>query len=57
MEKHGKYAKFDDGTVLPIETDEIEWTLRYGSEEEILKNRMYIASIVSAYKSKVIHKL
>ena len=52
MEKHGKYGKLDNGTVIPIETDEIEWTLRYGSEEEILKNRLYLASIVNAYKNK-----
>jgi hypothetical protein len=52
MKKHGKYAKLDNGTVIPIETDETEWLLRYGSEEEIIKNRLYIASIVNAYKNK-----
>lgn len=52
MKRYGKYAKLDNDTVIPVETDETEWMLRYGSEEDIIKNRLYIASIVNAYKNK-----
>lgn len=57
MERYGKYAKLEDGRVIPIEVDEIEWILRHGDEEEILRNRLYIASIVSAYRNHFLLKL
>lgn len=41
-----------DGIAVPTPEalDEIGWTLRYGSEEIIIKHRLYIAHIVSLYQ-------
>lgn len=44
----GLYA-IDSGKAIPIKADEMEWLLRYGNEEEILKHRLYIAHIVNLY--------
>jgi len=38
-----------DMTWPKLDQSDIEWTLRYGGDEDILKKRMLIASIVSAY--------
>ena len=51
-----KFVMIDDETVFPIvtaETDDIEWTLRYGSEKDIIKHRLYIASIVHSYDTLI----
>lgn len=45
-----KFLKLDKETVVPMVNDDIEWTLRYGSEEDIIKQRLYLASIVSYYE-------
>ncbi|MCL1696355.1 hypothetical protein [Lysinibacillus sp. BPa_S21] len=34
---------------VPNKASEMEWILRYGSDEEVLKNRLYIAHIVNLY--------
>jgi hypothetical protein len=53
----GKYhVRLDDGTCWGIDrTDEegagLEWILRYGTTEELVKHRMSIASIVASYKA------
>lgn len=41
-----------DGIAVPTSEalDEIEWTLRYGSEEAIIKHRLYLAHIVNLYQ-------
>ena len=46
--KDGMY-EIKDGKAIPIKADEMEWLLRYGNEEEILKHRLYIAHIVNLY--------
>ena len=48
--KDNKYLLIDNETVVPIPDNNIEWILRYGSSEDIVKHRLYIASIVSQYK-------
>lgn len=47
-----KYKSFD-GMVWPVPNTNIEHILRYGNPEEILCNRVSVASIVSAYTSLV----
>lgn len=48
--KHGRYIRIE-GTTWPdpVDASEIDWTLRYGKPEDIIKDRLYIASIVSSY--------
>lgn len=45
---NGMYA-IENGKAIPSKAEEMEWLLRYGDEQEILKHRMYIAHIVSLY--------
>ena len=45
--------KIADGTQWANPMFDSEWYLRYGSEEQIIKERMYHAEIVSAYRSLV----
>lgn len=46
--KDGMYA-IENNKAIPIKADEMEWLLRYGKEEDILKHRLYIAHIVNLY--------
>lgn len=46
--KDGMYA-IENDKAIPIKVDEMEWLLRYGDEQEILKHRLYIAHIVNLY--------
>ncbi len=34
--------------------DDLEWTLRYGDPEDVVKARMIAASVVAAYKALVL---
>lgn len=34
---------------IPLKVEEMEWLLRYGSEDEIMKHRLYIAHIINLY--------
>lgn len=47
---NNKFLMLDNETVVPLLNDNIEWILRYGSNEDIIKNKLYIASIISSYK-------
>lgn len=38
-----------DEKAIPTKTDEMEWLLRHGDEQEVLKHRLYIAHIVNLY--------
>ncbi|ATN94310.1 hypothetical protein [Lysinibacillus phage vB_LspM-01] len=42
--------KIVNGRAIPTEYEKMEWILRYGSEETILRHRMYLASIVKEYR-------
>lgn len=53
VSKDGKYLMVDDESVFPLISEDIEWILRYGTEEEIIKQRFYIASIVAAYDNLI----
>lgn len=44
----GMYA-IEDNRAIPIKAEEMEWLLRYGDKQEILKHRLYIAHIVNLY--------
>ncbi|MBG9689428.1 hypothetical protein ABD91_00605 [Lysinibacillus sphaericus] len=35
--------------VVPNKAAEMEWILRFGTDEEVLKNRLHIAHIVNLY--------
>jgi hypothetical protein len=39
----------EDNRAIPIKAEEMEWLLRYGDKQEILKHRLYIAHIVNLY--------
>lgn len=41
-----------NGKAIPLNIGEMEWVLRYGDEKSILKHRLYIAHIVSLYRSR-----
>lgn len=41
--------KIKGDIAIPIKADEMEWLLRYGEEQEIIKHRLYIAHIVNLY--------
>lgn len=47
-----KMYEIKDGVAIPIRVNDMEWILRYGSEEAIIKNRLYIAHIVSLYRQQ-----
>lgn len=40
---------FMKNKAIPTKAEEMEWLLRYGNEQEILKHRLYIAHIVNLY--------
>lgn len=52
-----KYVKLEGMGVYPLapptEDGGIEWVLRYGSEQEIIDNKLYLASIVYAYNNLI----
>ncbi len=56
---NGKYVARDAGGTWPTpmdgtgDEDSIEWVLRYGSTEQMLKARYLVASIVSAYRELI----
>jgi hypothetical protein len=54
----GAYISFPDNTIFPHpdKVSGLEWVCRHGSHEEIIRHRMYIASILEAYKSLVHHQ-
>jgi len=53
------YKKLKDDTLWSVpdnlleEDDKLEWILRYGSEENIIKKRMVIASVVHSYNALI----
>lgn len=49
LPKNSPYQKIDDTTWPKANQGDLEWLLRYGHEEDILKKRWVLASIVSAY--------
>lgn len=46
--KDGMYS-IENDKAIPIKAEEMEWLLRNGAEQEILKHRLYIAHIVNLY--------
>ena len=44
-----RYLHFREMCWPSADQGDLEWTLRYGSEEEIIKQRYVIASVVAAY--------
>lgn len=44
--KDGMYV-MENNKAIPIKAEEMEWLLRYGSEEDVLKHRFYIAHIIN----------
>lgn len=56
MKRCGKYhVRLDDGTCWGVDPpcdeqeNSLEWLLRYGRPEDIIKHRMSIASVVGSY--------
>jgi hypothetical protein len=49
------YLMLDDETVFPVilPDNEVEHTLRYGTEENIYAQRLYAASVISAYNNLI----
>lgn len=45
----GTYTKVGDMTWPSYEQGDLEWQLRYGSEQQVVAARMRLASIVGAY--------
>ena len=50
-----RYLHFNEMCWPSKEQGDLEWVLRYGSEEEVIKQRMVIASVVAAY-TEIINK-
>lgn len=46
--KDGMY-EIKDNKAIPTKAEEMEWLLRNGDEQEVLKHRLYIAHIVNLY--------
>jgi len=47
----GTYTKVGDDMTWPsYDQGELEWQLRYGTEQQVMAARMRLASIVSAYR-------
>jgi hypothetical protein len=40
-----------EGKIMPTKINEMSWLLRYGKEEDIIKNKLYIASIIDYLKN------
>jgi len=50
----GTYTKVGDEMTWPsYDQGDLEWLLRYGSDESMIKKRMLLASIVSAYRELI----
>jgi hypothetical protein len=51
------WVKLDDGTTWSFDRDgenyTLNWLLRYGSDEEVLRERLTIASILSSYQALI----
>ncbi len=50
------HVRLDDGTCWSQDGEEdksLNWLLRYGSDADVLKHRLTIASILSSYESLV----
>lgn len=41
-----------DGKPLLCKVEEMEWLLRYGTADDVLENRLYIAHIVNLYREQ-----
>lgn len=50
----GRYTKIGDDMTWPsLDQGDFEWRLRYGSEDELIKERFIMASIVQAYSELI----
>jgi hypothetical protein len=45
-----RYVNFD-GMCWPLPNNQLEYILRYGNDENILNNKLVIASIINSYNS------
>ena len=44
-----QFATGDGGTVYPVNVGNLEWALRYGADEVVLRDRMITAAVVACY--------
>jgi hypothetical protein len=50
------HVRLDDGTCWSLDGEDdksLNWVLRYGSDEDVLKHRLTIASILSSYEALI----
>lgn len=54
----GKFVASEEGGTWPTPMDEVhgglEWRLRHGTKEQLVKDRYLAASIVSAYRQMIV---
>lgn len=48
-----QFAAGPDDTVYPVNVGSLEWVLRYGADNRVLRERMIIAGVVGFYANLI----